>query len=189
MPKVDIPSLEVHSGCNYPPPYKDICLGAAWNKLGDAAGLTDFGVNLVRLPPGKWSSQRHWHTHEDELVYVLEGEVTLMEDDGPHILRPGDVAAWKAGDTNAHCLQNLSDRDAVYLEIGARRAPEAVLEADQDIALGRGGHAGQFLGQRRHPAGDEAFKRSEHVCPFQCAVQQCCVAHRPPLAQFQGCGG
>lgn len=126
MPKIDIPSLEVHSGCNYPPPYTDICLGAAWNKLGDAAGLTDFGVNLVRLPPGKWSSQRHWHSEEDELVYVLEGEVTLMEDDGPHILRPGDA--------NAHCLQNLSDRDAVYLEIGSRRpATDACHYPDIDM--------------------------------------------------------
>lgn len=126
MPKIDIPSLEVHSGCNYPPPYTDICLGDAWNKLGDAAGLTDFGVNLVRLPPGKWSSQRHWHSEEDELVYVLEGEVTLMEDDGPHILRPGDA--------NAHCLQNLSDRDAVYLEIGSRRpATDACHYPDIDM--------------------------------------------------------
>ena len=134
MPKIDIASLEVRTGCNYPHPYKDICLGATWNKLGDAAGLTDFGVNLVRLPPGKWSSQRHWHSEEDELVYVLEGEVTLVEDDGPHVLRAGDVAAWKAGETNAHCLQNLSDRDAVYLEIGSRRpATDACHYPDIDM--------------------------------------------------------
>ena len=78
-------------------------------------------MNLVRLPPGKWSSQRHWHTVEDEFVYMLEGEVVLVEDDGDHVLRPGDFAGWKAGDTNAHCLQNRSDRDAVYLEVGSRR--------------------------------------------------------------------
>ena len=122
MPKIDIDALEQHTGCNYPPPFKDICLGSTWNKLGDAAGLTDFGVNLVRLPPGVWSSQRHWHTREDEIVYVLEGEVTLVEDDGDHVLRAGDCAGWKAGDPGqAHCLQNRGDRDAVYLEIGSRR--------------------------------------------------------------------
>jgi uncharacterized cupin superfamily protein len=75
MPKIDIDAVADRTGCNYPHPFKAICLGAAWKKLGDAAGLTDFGVNLVRLPPGKWSSQRHWHTAEDEFVMVLEGEV------------------------------------------------------------------------------------------------------------------
>lgn len=122
MPKIDIDALERRSGSNYPDPFKAICLGPTWKKLGDAAGLTDFGVNLVRLTPGKWSSQRHWHTHEDELVYVLEGEVVLVEDDGQHVLRAGDCAGWKAGEpAHAHCLQNHGDRDAVYLEIGSRR--------------------------------------------------------------------
>jgi len=121
MPKIDIDTLEVRSGCSYPDPFKAICLGSTWKKLGDAAGLTDFGVNLVRLPPGKWSSQRHWHTHEDEMVYVLEGEVTLVEDDGEHVLRAGDCAGWKAGVQNGHCLQNHSDRDAIYIEIGSRK--------------------------------------------------------------------
>jgi len=125
MPKIDLAALETHTGCNYPHPFKDVCLGAAWRKLGDAAGLTDFGVNLVRLPPGKWSSQRHWHTVEDEFVWVIEGEVTLVEDDGQHVLHAGDCAGWKAGERgNAHCLQNRSDRDAVYLEVGTRR-PDA----------------------------------------------------------------
>jgi uncharacterized cupin superfamily protein len=123
MPKIDIAAVEDRTGCNYPHPFKDICLGATWKKLGDAAGLDQFGVNLVRLPPGKWSSQRHWHTAEDEFVWVLEGEVVCVEDDGDHVLRPGDGIGWKAGSTNAHCLQNRSDRDAVYLEIGTR-APD-----------------------------------------------------------------
>jgi uncharacterized cupin superfamily protein len=121
MPKIDIEGLETRSGCNYPPPFAQACLGATWRKLGDAAGLSDFGVNLVRLPPGKWSSQRHWHTHEDELVYVLAGEVVLVEDDGEHRLKPGDCAAWKAGSPDAHCLQNHSGADAIYLEVGSRR--------------------------------------------------------------------
>jgi len=121
MPRIDIAALEPRTGCNYPDPFKEVCLGAAWRKLGDAAGLTDFGINLVRLPPGKWSSQRHWHAAEDEFVWMLEGEVVVAEDDGDHVLRPGDCVGWKAGVANGHCLQNRSDRDAVYLEIGSRR--------------------------------------------------------------------
>lgn len=121
MPKIDIDALEQRSGSNYPHPFKEVCLGPTWRKLGDAGGLTAFGVNLVRLTPGKWSSQRHWHTEEDELVYMLEGEVVCVEDDGDHVLRAGDCVAWKAGVRNGHCLQNRTDRDAVYLEIGSRR--------------------------------------------------------------------
>ncbi len=121
MAKIDIGALEVRSGCSDPHPFRDICLGPTWRKLGDATGLADFGVNLVRLPPGKWSSQRHWHTAEDEFVWVLEGEVVLVENDGDHILRAGDCAGWKAGEANGHHLQNRSGRDAVYLEVGSRR--------------------------------------------------------------------
>jgi uncharacterized cupin superfamily protein len=121
MPKIDIDAVPLSRGCNYPPPLAEICLGATWRKLGDAVGLNDFGVNLVRLPPGKWSSQRHWHTEEDEFVFLLEGEVVLVEEDGDHVLRPGDCAAWKAGVENGHCLQNRSGVEAVYLEIGSRR--------------------------------------------------------------------
>ena len=121
MPKIDIDAAPTRFGSAYPPPFDEPCRERKRWKLGDVAGLTHFGVNLVRLPPGKWSSQRHWHTVEDEFVYMLEGEVVLVEDDGDHVLRPGDFAGWKAGDTNAHCLQNRSDRDAVYLEVGSRR--------------------------------------------------------------------
>jgi uncharacterized cupin superfamily protein len=121
MPKIDIEAVADHTGCNYPHPFKDICLEARWKKLGDSVGLTDFGVNLVRLPPGKWSSQRHWHTTEDEFVMVLEGEVVAVENDGEHRLQAGDCIGWKAGQTIGHCLQNRSDRVAVYLEVGSRR--------------------------------------------------------------------
>jgi uncharacterized cupin superfamily protein len=121
MPRIDLDATPDSTGCSYPDPFREVCLGAVWKKLGDQVGLTDFGVNLVRLPPGKWSSQRHWHTHEDELVYVLEGEVVAVEDDGDHLLRAGDCIGWKAGVANGHCLQNRSGREAVYLEIGSRR--------------------------------------------------------------------
>jgi uncharacterized cupin superfamily protein len=139
MPKIDLEAIEPRTGCSYPSPFAEICLGASWKKLGDAAGLSDFGVNLVRLPPGKWSSQRHWHTHEDEFVWMLEGEVVCVEDDGDHVLWPGDCVGWKAGDTNGHCLQNRSDRVAVYLEIGTRRpADDACDYPDIDMIVGPG---------------------------------------------------
>jgi uncharacterized cupin superfamily protein len=142
MPKIDIDALEVRSGCNYPDPFKEICLGPTWRKLGDAVGLTDFGVNLVRLTPGKWSSQRHWHTVEDELVYVLEGEVVCVEDDGDHLLRAGDCVAWKAGVQNGHCLQNRTDRDAVYLEIGSRRPETDACDYPDIDMVARPGESG-----------------------------------------------
>jgi uncharacterized cupin superfamily protein len=89
--------------------------------LGDAAGLTQFGVNLLRLAPGAWSSQRHWHTHEDEFVWVVSGEVTLVTDAGEEILRAGDSAGFKAGVEDGHHLQNRSKSEAVVLELGSRR--------------------------------------------------------------------
>ncbi|MDZ4375023.1 MAG: cupin domain-containing protein [Phenylobacterium sp.] len=141
MPKIDIESVDLSSGCSYPHPFKAICLGPTWRKLGDAAGLTDFGVNLVRLPPGKWSSQRHWHTAEDEFVLVLEGEVILVEDDGDHVLRAGECAGWKAGVANGHHLQNRSDRDAVYLEVGSRKPDtDACDYPDIDMVTGPEGY-------------------------------------------------
>ncbi len=118
MKKLGLAAIPVESGCNYPPPFDQPCLGASWRRLGRAAGLAAFGVNLSRLPPGVWSSQRHWHTHEDEFVVVLEGELTLMTDAGEELLKAGDCAAFKAGDPDGHHLINRSDRDAVVLEIG-----------------------------------------------------------------------
>jgi uncharacterized cupin superfamily protein len=96
-------------------------LGRAWRPLGDALGLTNFGVNLVRLPPGIASSQRHWHTHEDEFVYMLEGEAELVTDAGPQVLTPGMCAGFPAGKADGHHLINRSDRDVVFLVVGDRR--------------------------------------------------------------------
>ena len=120
MKKLDLAAIAVESGCNYPPPFDQPCHGATWRRLGEAGGLTTFGVNLSRLPPGVWSSQRHWHTREDEFVMVLEGELILVTDSGEEVLRAGDCAAFKAGDPNGHHLINRSTRDAVVLEIGGR---------------------------------------------------------------------
>src|ERR1044072_4289489 len=112
MPKIDIDSAPKGSGTRYPPPFDAPCKARAWSRLGDAAGLTQFGVNLVRLAPGVWSSQRHWHAHEDEFVYVLDGELTLVTDEGEEILRAGECVGFPAGVANGHCLQNRSASDA-----------------------------------------------------------------------------
>ena len=118
--RIDPAKLEVITGTLYPPPFDEPCRSRQRTRLGDVAGLTQFGVNLLRLPPGAWSSQRHWHTTEDEFVYVVSGEVTLVTDAGAEVLRAGDCAGFKANDSNGHCLQNRSGRDATVLEVGTR---------------------------------------------------------------------
>jgi uncharacterized cupin superfamily protein len=125
MPKkIDIAAAPKTEGSRYPAPFDEACNARIRHVLGDAAGLTQFGVNLCRLSPGAWSSQRHWHTAEDEFVYVLEGTVTMVTEAGEEILRPGDCVGFKAGTADGHHLQNRSDRDALLLEIGTRREVE-----------------------------------------------------------------
>lgn len=121
MPKkIDVAALPKVVGTRYPAPYDEPCRKRERRRLGDAAGLTQYGVNLLRLPPGAWSAQRHWHRNEDEFVYVLDGEVTLVTDAGEEVFGPGDCAGFKAGDPDGHCFQNRSDRDALLLEVGTR---------------------------------------------------------------------
>lgn len=131
--KIDIASLKTIVGTMYPPPFDEPCLSRERRQLGDAAGLTQFGVNLLRLPPGAWSSQRHWEAKSDEFVYVLSGEVTLVTDDGPELLRAGDAAGFKAGDPNGHCLQNQSNADALVLEVGTRIESDSTTYSDIDL--------------------------------------------------------
>jgi uncharacterized cupin superfamily protein len=119
--RIDVTTVPTISGCGYPPPFDRPCAGRKRQRLGDAAGLSDFGVNLLRLPPGTWSSQRHWHSAEEEFVYVLEGELVLVTDAGEEILRAGDCAGFTAGIHDGHHLQNRTDRDAVVLEVGSRK--------------------------------------------------------------------
>jgi uncharacterized cupin superfamily protein len=120
MPKIDIDEAPTRFGSAYPPPFDEPCRERRRWKLGDVAGLTQFGVNLMRLAPGVWTSQRHWHTHEDEFVFVVSGEVVLVENDGETVLRAGDCAGFKAGVANGHHIQNRSDQEAVLLEVGSR---------------------------------------------------------------------
>jgi len=121
---IDLKSVPVVMGSGYPGPFDAPCAARARQRLGDAAGLTDFGVNLLRLAPGVWSSQRHWHSAEDEFVFIVEGEVVLVTDVGEEILRAGDCAGFKAGVQDGHHLQNRSARDALVLEVGSRRVAE-----------------------------------------------------------------
>jgi len=123
--RIDPALLTPVVGTLYPSPFDQPCRARERRKLGDAAGLTQFGVNLLRLPPGAWSSQRHWHTESDEFVYVLSGEIVLVTDAGDERLVSGDAAGFKAGDRDGHCLQNRSGADALVLEIGTRVASDA----------------------------------------------------------------
>ena len=122
--RIDPKTLPETVGTLYPPPFDKPCRARGRRKLGDAAGLTQYGVNLLRLPPGVWSSQRHWHTAEDEFVWVLEGEVVLVTDEGEQLLVAGDCAGFPAGAPNGHHLQNRSTQEAVLLEVGSRRPDE-----------------------------------------------------------------
>lgn len=135
MPKIDISAIELRTGTGYPEPLREMVKGRERKQLGDAGGLTQFGVNLTRLKPGAASAHCHWHESEDELVYVLEGELVLVEEDDEILLGPGDAAAFKAGVANGHHLVNRSQRDALLLEIGTRSRHERCHYSDVDLAF------------------------------------------------------
>lgn len=143
MSKIDIDSAPTGQGTRYPKPFAAVCEGRRWLRLGDAAGLTQFGVNLVTLEPGVWSSQRHWHSHEDEFVYVLEGELVLVTDSGDAILRAGDCAGFKAGVHNGHCLQNRSSKVATILVVGSRDDRDHGEYPDIDLKFTAGRYGGK----------------------------------------------
>ncbi len=133
MPKLDIATVPVRTGTGYPPPFDAPCASRTRRRLGDAGGLTAFGVNLMTLPAGCWSSQRHWHSHEDEFVYVLEGELTLIEDGGETVLRAGDCATFPKGTGNGHHLINRARATALYLEVGSRHPDDLTTCSDIDL--------------------------------------------------------
>ena len=137
MPKIDIGPLRVDTRRGYPPPHDEQLAGRSKKRLGDAVGLTQFGVNLTTLKPRAASTLRHWHENEDEFVYVLAGELTLIEDEGETVLKAGDAAGFKAGIANGHCLVNRSGRDAVFLEIGSRATRERAHYPDADLAVAK----------------------------------------------------
>ncbi len=132
---IDPQTVEPHTGSGYPAPFDADCARREKRRLGDAFGLTQFGVNLVRLSPGQWSSQRHWHSREDEFAMVLEGELVLVTDAGEQIVGPGMVMGFKAGVADGHHLVNRSDGVAVYLEIGTRDPLDECGYPDIDMLL------------------------------------------------------
>lgn len=143
MPKIEIDSLHRHIGSGYPTPYDKPCLQRSRRRLGDAGGLVDFGVNLLELPPGAWSSQRHCHSAEDEFVWVLEGEAVLIDDTGEHLLRAGECAAFAKGDGNGHHLVNRTGSVVKLLEVGTRQPDQDTCRyPDVDLQIGPGREAG-----------------------------------------------
>lgn len=150
MPKIDRDAAPCFTGSRYPAPYDEPCRGRTYQFLGDAAGLSQFGVHLVTLAPGAWSSQRHWHELEDEFAYVLEGEVVLIEDEGETPLQAGECAAWKAGVRNGHHLVNRSTREARLLVVGSRNPEDHGEYSDIDMVFGAGryGQAGGYYARK-----------------------------------------
>ena len=152
MPKIDIANVPRRQGSGYPKPFDAPCAERIRQRLGDAGGLTDFGLNIMHLPAGNWSSQRHWHSHEDEFVYVISGELTLVEDGGETILRAGDCAAFPKNTGNGHHMINRSGAAAVYLEIGSRW--DADLTTCSDIDMKSANADGRFVHKDGSPYPD-----------------------------------
>lgn len=135
MPKLDLAQVPVKTGSIYPEPYASMMQGRSSLRLGQAGGLTQFGVNLVRLDPGALSSLRHWHLNEDEFVMVTKGVCTLVEDQGETDLHPGDCAAFPANTPNGHHFINRSAEPAEFLVIGTKAPREVATYSDVDLRV------------------------------------------------------
>ena len=141
MIKAEFDPEDAREGASYPPPHDEKCRGRRTWVLTRRYGLTQFGVNRVELAPGCWSTQRHWHKKNDEVVVVVSGELVLVTDLGEEVLQAGDCVAFKAGDPNPHHLQNRSDEPAVFYDIGGRdftdvsTFPDIGIEARSQIEI------------------------------------------------------
>jgi len=144
MPKLDLTQVPVKTGSIYPEPYAAMMKGRSSLRLGDAGGLTQFGVNLVTLEPGALSSLRHWHKAEDEFVMVTAGECVMVQDDGETVMRPGDCAAFPAGSTDGHHFINRSDRPAQFLVVGTKAPREVATYSDVDLRVELEGGKARF---------------------------------------------
>jgi uncharacterized cupin superfamily protein len=123
------------SGASYPPPFHEIGNGRTKAIVGERGGLNQFGVNIVTLPPGSGSAQRHWHEQEDEFAYMISGEVVLITNDGEEIITAGMMMGWPANVANGHHLVNRSNEDAVYMEVGTRVRDDVCHYPDIDLHL------------------------------------------------------
>jgi len=151
MPKIDIAKTPAQQIASYPNEFAQVISGREKQRIGDAVGLTQFGVNITRIKAGSASALRHWHEHEDEFVYMLDGELILQENDGETVLRSGDAAGFKAGSGVAHCLMNRTDRDALYLEVGTRAKSERVHYPDVDFMMERDGTGRRYFRKSGEP--------------------------------------
>ena len=133
--RIDVPAVAPVIGTLYPPPFDEPCRSRERKRLGDLAGLTQFGVNLLRLPPDAWSSQRHWHSKEDEFIYVLAGEVVLRTSAGEQVISAGMCVGFPAGVEEGHQLINRSAQPAVYLEISNRDDEDTAYYTDAEVDL------------------------------------------------------
>ena len=152
MPKIDIDAITPVTRSRYPEPFASQMGDRSFTSLGDAAGLTQFGVVLVTVEPGGLSSLRHWHTDEDELVYVLSGELVLVENDGETVLAAGEAAGFRAGVEDGHHLQNRSDQPAQYLVIGTRAQNDTCFYSDVDLMMRTAGGKSRFAHKNGRPA-------------------------------------
>lgn len=133
MSRLDLSSIPVMTGTGYPDPFAEAVSGRSRQALGDAGGITQFGVNMVELQPGAASSQRHWHSREDEFVMVVSGELTLITDEGETLMRAGDCAAFPAGRPNGHHLVNRGWGTALFLVVGSRSKEDRATYPDIDL--------------------------------------------------------
>ncbi len=131
--KIDLSAVPVESESNYPEEFQAVVVGRSRQRVGNAAGLKNFGVNLTTLLPGAQSALRHWHSAQDEFIYVVQGEVVLVTDDGEQTLRSGDMAGFASGEPNGHHLVNRSKEPATYLEVGDRSMPDRGEYPDEDL--------------------------------------------------------
>ncbi len=144
MPKLDLSKAPLKTGSIYPEPYAAQMAGRSSLRLGEMAGLTQYGVNMVMLEPGAAASLRHWHLNEDEFAIVLEGELTLIEDEGETLMHPGDCAAWKAGVANGHHFVNRSDKPGKFLIVGTKAPAETGTYTDVDMMVHVAGGKARF---------------------------------------------
>ena len=150
-PGVKATTLKMEDEGSYPAGLDEPCRGRKGRRVGDHFGLTNFGANLTELSPGAWSAQRHWHSHEDELIYVISGELCLLTDSSEQVLTAGMVVGFAAGVEDGHHLVNRSDAVAVYLEIGDRRAADECHYPDVDLFYAATGDGHKFLHKNGKP--------------------------------------
>ena len=151
LPAIDPAMVEPVTGSNYPDHLKPRAEGRSKKRLGDALGLKNFGVNLTTIKPGAASALRHWHSREDEFIYVVSGELVLVTNAGEQLLTAGMTVGFPAGKADGHCLVNRATRDAVYPEVGNRAPDDVVTYPDDDLEGRATGSGRKFFRQDGTP--------------------------------------